>query len=139
MFVQRLSPDGTETLLDRHSTAFDEWLREELLFRWGSFSEMSHFLTTVTLLDQLNVDPAGFDWQVLSVLVENKWITEGLISVAHTLSKPVRLFDGTKSQVAYLRVVSKFLMDRQRAGDFCVDSSAYTKLTMRLLDILPGR
>ena len=137
--MQQFSPYGTETLLDHHLAAFDEWLREALLLHWGSPSEISLFFTAVTLLDQLNVDPERFNWKLLSLILETEWTTGILASVVLALSKPIKVFDGRESQVAYLQLVSKFLMDRERAGDFCVDSSMYVKLTMQLLDILPGR
>lgn len=115
MFVQRLSPNGTETLLDHHLAAFDEWLRKRLSRR-GLSSDLSHFLTAVTLLDQLNLHPEEFNWQTFSVLLETDPISGCLVSIARSLTEPVKLFDGTASQLAYSQIVSKFLTDQERAG-----------------------
>jgi hypothetical protein len=145
MSVQWLGTNGAETLLDHHKGAFDEWLRTQLP-PWRSFDflDLFYFLTAVTLVDQVNVDPDGFNnfnWSAFSAILGDKQASAGLIDIALSLTKPVRLFDGTGSQVAYSQVaypqlVSKFLTDRERAGIFCVQSWMYVELTRQLLKIL---
>jgi len=135
MSLQRRGIDGTETLLDHHLAAFDEWLRSQLS-PWESLSGLSYFLTAFTLIDQVNVDPKGFDWEMFSILLENQWDAETLILVARVLTESAKPLNGTESRITYFRIVSKFLTDPKRAGHFLVNSWTYMKLTKQLLIIL---
>ena len=49
---------------------------------------------------------------------------------------PLELFGETELRIEFSRIVSKFLMDRERAGFFCVNSQKYADLARRLLEIL---
>ena len=50
-----------ETFLDRHLAAFDGWLQEQLK-PLSLSSSPHHYLTVVTLLDQL--DPKEYTWRM---------------------------------------------------------------------------
>jgi hypothetical protein len=114
-----------ETLLDRHLAAFDEWLQAE--FMYLSASSRSHYLAVVTLLDQL--DPKVCNWQWISLLLEGEssFFAEHLLQV---------LFDGTKSHIEFSQIVSKFLLDRNRAGSLWVNLQTYVNLGTQFLKIL---
>jgi len=138
VFVQQLSPNGTETLLDHHLPAFDRWLQLKLQhWNYLSSSLLLYCLTVITIVDQLNVDSEGFNWQAFFVPLVNKWvpIIRDLKFVVHGLTE---LFVGMEpSQMACSRIVSKFLTNPGRAGDtYCVDSWAYMNLSKKLLQIL---
>jgi hypothetical protein len=92
-----------------------------------SASSRSHYLAVVTLLDQL--DPKEHDWGRLS------GILEGPGNLSHALHLHV-LFGGTKSSIEYSRIVSKFPMDRTRAGSLWVNSQTYTNLARHILEFL---
>jgi hypothetical protein len=135
MFLQRPSPNHTETLLDYHSAVFDEWLRSQLR-PWASIPVLPYFLAAVTLVDQLNVDPKGFNWRTFSVILSSEMAAGGLIPVAQALTEPIVLFDGTESQVAYPKIVSNFLTDPVRARRFYVGSVTYVNLAKQIMNIL---
>ena len=111
-----------ETLLDRHLATFDGWLQAQ--FMSLSAQLPSHYLAVVTLLDQQ--DPKECIWQQLSVILEGR----------PSLYKRLLLFDGTKSSIEFSRIVSKFLMDRDRAGSFWVNLQRYVNLATQLSKIL---
>ena len=134
MSIQRLSPNGTETLLDHHLAVFDEWLRSQL-DPWVSCWALPDFLTAITLVDQLNVDAESFNWRTFSVILQHEG-AESLVPVAQDFTERVTLFNGTESQLAYPKIVSKFLMDPVRAGKFCVSCFEYVELAKQLLNIL---
>jgi hypothetical protein len=112
-----------ETLLDRHLATFDGWLQGQFMFL--SASSWSHYLAVVTLLDQL--DPKEYTWQQLSVILEGQ---------SPFAPNELFLFDGMKSNIEFSRIVSKFLMDRDRAGSFWVNPQTYVNLATPLLKIL---
>ena len=122
--LQRLSPDGTETLVDHHSATFDAWLRE--LFMSLSPSSLSHYyyLAVVTLLDQLN--PKEYNWECVSVILRSRLPSTELLD----------LFDWIKADVEFSRILSKFLMDRERAGFLWVNPQRYVDLTRKILGFL---
>jgi hypothetical protein len=125
--LQRLSPDSTETLLDHHLATFDGWLRAKFMYLSGS-SRIHYYLTAVTLLDQL--DPKEYNWQQVSVILQGR-----LPNVF--IRKLDDLFGGTEVNMEFCRIVSNFLMDRERAGFFFwVNSQKYAHLAMYLLEFL---
>jgi hypothetical protein len=84
-----------------------------------------HFLAVVTLLDEL--DPKECNWPRLSVILPGR---------AFVPEKFLVLFDGAKSNIEFSRMVSKFLMDRDRAGSLWVNLQTYVSLAIQLLSIL---
>ena len=116
-------------MLDRHLTTFDRWLKRHL----SSLSASPRFhyhLTVVALLDQL--DPKEFNWQQISVILQHR------LSIV-LLSKLRDLFGGTKANIEFPRIMSKFLMDRERAGSFWVISQEYADLARYILGFLQDR
>jgi len=123
--LQRLSPDVTETLLDHHLATFDGWFRAQVMSLSAS-PRFHYYLTVVTLLDQL--DPKEYTWHWLSVILQGR-----------SPSPPDKLrvlFGGTKSSIEFSRIMSKFLMDRDRAGFFWVNSQTYVDLARYILEFL---
>lgn len=102
--LQRLSPEGTENLLDHHSAVIDGWLQAQLLpwvsFSLSSFLLLSYFLAAVTLVDLL--DPEEFNWERFSLITQDEEAAANLIHLGRALTAPVNLFDGTVSRTAYL-------------------------------------
>ena len=90
----------------------------------------SHFCAIVTLLDQL--DPEEYNWQQVWVILQGQSQTVFHIKLLH-------LFNQMKANVEFSRMVSKFLMDQDRAGPLWVDSQTYAKLAMDLLKFLSDR
>ena len=121
-----MSPDGTETLLDRHQATFDGWLQARFMSLSAS-SRPHYYLTVVTLLDQL--DLTEFNWQRVSVILQHRL----------PFTPPDKLIDllgRTKANIELSRIVSKFLMDRERARSFWVNSQIYADLVRYLLKFL---
>ena len=90
-------------------------------------SSQFYYLTVVTLLDQLS--PKEYNWQRLSVILQGQL----------PIVCPVKLrglFGGTKSNIEFSRLVSRFLMDRERAGLFWVNSQTYADLARYILEFL---
>ena len=86
----------------------------------------SHFLTILTLLDQL--DPEDYDWMQLPVLLQHP------LSLVSTY-----VLDLTKENIEFSRIVSRFLMDQERAGFFWVNSQKYADLARHILKILSDK
>jgi len=86
-----------------------------------------YYLAVVTLLDQL--DPKEFNWRQVSVILQHQFPIDLLVKLGH-------LFGDTKANIEFLRIVSKFLMDRERAGSFWVNSHRYANLARYLLKFL---
>jgi hypothetical protein len=115
-----------ETLLDRHLVTFDRWFQAHFMSLTAS-SRPHYYLTVVALLDQL--DPKEFHWRQVSVILQ------------HQLpflrpEKLIDLFDGTKFNIEFARIVSKFLIDRDRAGSLWLNSHKYAGLSTYILEIL---
>jgi hypothetical protein len=116
-----------ETLLDHHLATFDIWLQAHFMSLIAS-SRPHYYLTVVTLLDQL--DPKEFNWEQVSVILR------------HQLSfippdKFFHQFDGKTLNLAFTRIVSEFLVDRDRARSLWVDSNKlYADLVTYILGIL---
>jgi hypothetical protein len=117
-----------ETLLDCHLATFDAWLHAHFMPLHATL--LSHsYLAAVTLLDQLN--PKHFDWSQVSVILQHQ--------LPSTLNnKFFFLLDGmgVKLNIEFTRIVSKFLMDQDRAGSLWVDSHKYADLASYILEIL---
>jgi len=101
---------------------------------------LSPFLATIiTLLDQL--DPDDYNWMQLSVLLPNQ--LESLVSIANGVDPfcvlQVDLFGRTEENIEFSRIVSKFSMDRERAGFFWVNSQKYADLARYILEFLYER
>jgi hypothetical protein len=89
-------------------------------------SAIRYYFAVVTLLDQL--DPKEYNWRRVSVILQGR-----LLDVPTRLSD---LFGGTKANVEFSRIVSKFLMDRDRAGLHWVNSRTYANLARHILEFL---
>ena len=118
--LQRLGPDSAETLLDHHSASFDAWLFQQKFISFVSPSSLSYYFAAATLLDQL--DPNEYNWQPFSVIVKDPILPANFLH--------------EKTNVEFSRIVSKFLMDRKRAGFFWVSSQTYADLARHILEFL---
>jgi hypothetical protein len=87
-------------------------------------SRIHRYLPVVTLLDQL--DPKEFNWKQVSVILQDR----------SPFAELRLLFGGTKSNIEFSRIMSKFLLDRERAGLFWVNSQKYADLASHLLEFL---
>ena len=114
-----------ETLLDHHLASFDAWLRAHFV----SFDAPPprHYLAVLTLLDPLN--PKQFHWYQISAILQHQ-LTAPYINYFYDL------FDRRKLNIEFTRIVSKFLMDRDRAGSLWIDSYNYADLATYILKIL---
>ena len=92
-----------------------------------SASLQSHYLAVVTLLDQL--DRKECDWQCLSVILEGQ--SSPLASEEFFF-----LLDRMKLSIEFSGILSKFLMDRDRAGSLWVNPRTYVNLATPFLEIL---
>ena len=115
-----------ETLLDRHLATFDPWLRTRLMPLNATSPLHYYYLAVVTLLDQLNLKQ--FDWHQVSVILRD--------CLSFTLDKLLAISDGRGLNVEFSQIVSKFLMDRDRAGSFWLNSHHYADLATYILMIL---
>ena len=112
-----------ETLLDRHLATLETWL--QAYFKSLSVPSWSYYhLTVVTLLDQL--DPKEFRWRQV----------EEILQATNLPVKFSDLFDDTGLNIEFTRIVSEFLMDRDRAGFFWVNSQTYVDLARYILEFL---
>jgi len=89
----------------------------------------SHFLAVVTLLDQL--DPTEYNWTQLAVLLRERFL--------FIPDKLLNLVGMMKANIEFSRIVSRFLIDQDRAGSLRVNSQMYVNLTMHLLKFLSDR
>jgi hypothetical protein len=93
---------------------------------YSSASSRSHYVAVVTLLDQL--DPKEYNWERFSVILEGRRsLPSGELGV---------LFDMPKSSIEFSGIVSKFSMDRTRAGSLWVNSQTFANLARRILEFL---
>ena len=106
-------------MLDYHLATFDGWLQAYL----KSLSPESHFLAVVTLLDQL--DPKEYNWKRVSGILRGR--------IPTFLSE---LFGETTANIEFYWILSKFLMDQERAGLLWVNSQGYADLATYILEIL---
>ena len=113
-----------KTLLDHHLASFDAWLHA--YFVAFDTASLPHYLTVITLLDQLN--PGQFDWYQVSVILQQ--------STSPHIRNLYILFDGTKLNIEFTWIVSKFLMDRDRARSLWINSYNYADLATYILKIL---
>ena len=118
-----------ETVLDHHLATFDRWLQAHFMSLTAS-SRSHYYLTVVTLLDQLDPKELSF-WQQVQVVLQRRIPFEGI-----SPNKFFTLFDGMKFNIEFTRIVSKFLMDRDRAGSLWVNSDKYAGLAPFILEIL---
>jgi len=115
-----------ETLLDHHLAAFDRWLQACFMSLTGS-SQPHDYLAVVTLLDQLNLKQV--DWHQISVILQRRLSFD-------ILDKLLFLFGEMGFDIEFIRIASKFLMDRDRAGSLWVDSHKYAGLATYISEIL---
>ena len=114
-----------KTLLDHHLATFAGWLQTEFMY-FSASSPIRYYFAIVTLLDRL--DPKEYNWQRVSVILRGR-----LPIVPRKLPD---LFGGTKANVEFSRIMSKFLMDRERAGLFWVNFQTYADLARYILEVL---
>jgi len=92
----------------------------------------SHFFAIYTLLDLL--DPEEFNSMSLAALLH---LVEGRLPLLpyflHTLIGMM------KANIEFPGIVSKFLMDQDRAGSLWVNSQTYVNLAMHLFKFLSDR
>ena len=88
----------------------------------SALSRVHYYLAVVTLLDQL--DPKECNWQRLSVILQGR------------LPNLPPALDGMKLNMEFSQIVSKFLLDQERAGFFWVNSQKYTDLARHILEFL---
>jgi hypothetical protein len=93
-------------------------------------SRSHYYLTIVTLLHQL--DPKEYNWRLVSVILQGR-----LPSVL--LRKLRDLFGGTTENIEFSWIVSKFLMDRERAGLLWVNTQKYADLARYILRFLRNK
>jgi len=91
----------------------------------------SLFFAVVTLLDLL--DPKECNWLQLQALLQERC---GLISNHDVL---LDLIVRIKASIEFCRIVSKLLIDQDRARSFWVNSQTYMNLAMHLLKFLSDR
>jgi hypothetical protein len=94
-------------------------------------SRIHYYLAVVTLLDHL--DPREYIWETLWVILHN---IHDVMDDPLFICNPLDLFGRTESQMEFSRVVSTFLMDRERAGVFWVNSQNYADLARYILEFL---
>ncbi|KIM44127.1 hypothetical protein M413DRAFT_443169 [Hebeloma cylindrosporum] len=131
---QWLNTDRTETLLSHHLPAIDAWIRVKL-GPWARRSSLPHLLAAITLVDE--IDPEAFGWQRFSAILQSP--IESIHAVLKELADPVDLFHRKETPKAFFRILSKFLTDRERAGDFWVNSRTYANLAKKSLRILRAK
>ena len=116
-----------ETLLDRHLATFDTWLQACFVSFLTASSPPHYYFTVVSLLDQL--DLKNFIWRQVGVILQHH-------SPLTSLDKPAILLGGPTFNIKFIRIASKFLMDRDRAGSLWVDSHKYAGLATYISEIL---
>ena len=114
-----------ETLLDHHLATFDRWLQPHFISLRASTRSWRYYLTVITLLDQL--DQKEYNWKPLSVILQHEF--------PFTSDKALDLFQDTTT-IEFSRIMSKFLMDRQRAKSFWVNSQKYGDLARHILEFV---
>ena len=92
-----------------------------------SASSRSHYLAVFTLLGQLALKEYDGEW--LPIILEGRFSVLPRIAI-------LDLFCGKNSNIEFSQIVSKFLMDRHRAGSLWVNLQMYVNLTTPLLKIL---
>ena len=127
-----------ETLLDRHLATFDIWLQAQLM-PLSLSSLPHHYLTVVALLDQL--DPKECTRGMFEVISPQEQCDPlDLFGEAKSrIQFSQIMFGRAESRIEFFRIVSKFLMNRKRAGSFWVNSQKYADLASRLLEILRNK
>ena len=91
-------------------------------------SQSRYCLTVVTLLDQL--DPKEYNWTQHPVILQDLFISD---------NSTLDLIERMKENIEFSQIVSKFLMDRERAGLFWVNSQKYADLARYLLEFLHNK
>jgi len=116
-----------ETLLDHHLATFDTWLHSWLTPSYA-MSQPHYLFTVVTLLGQL--DPKIFNWKQVSVILQRQLL--GRFMPSHWY----HLLGRSGLNMEFTLIVSKFLMDRNRAGSLWINSHNYANLATPILEIL---
>ena len=110
-------------MLDHHLATFDGWLQVHFMSLFPS-SQSRYCLTAVTLLDQL--DPKEYNWMQHPVVLQDLFISDNLPD----------LIGRMKTNVEFSQIVSKFLMNQERAGFFWVNSQKYADLARCILGFM---
>jgi hypothetical protein len=105
-----------ETLLDRHLATFDEWLRTQFMY-FSASPPPYHYLTVITLLDQL--DLKGYNSERVSSILQYRLLPT---------DSQFDLLGGIRTDIEFSPILSTFLMDRERARSFWVNSQSYADL-----------
>jgi hypothetical protein len=117
-----------KTLLDHRSatladTLADTWFQAHFVSMTAT-SRLHYYLTVVTLLDQLDLKEVN--WLQVSVILKHQSIPDELL----------RLFGGVTLKIGFIRVVSKILVDPNRAGSLWANSYKYAGLATYILQFL---
>jgi hypothetical protein len=94
----------------------------------GSTPPWPYYPTVITLLDQL--DRKEYNWKHLPEVLQNQYL------FGTGDGKVMDLFGGTKTSIESSRIVSKFLMDRERAKSLWVNSQKYADLARFILEFI---
>ena len=120
---------GAPTLLDHHLATFDGWLQRSFMpspASQPSPQSLQYYLIVITLLEEL--DLKEHNWRQLPLILQ------GLFTVIP--DKLFKLFGGTKTNIEFSQIVSKFLMDQDRARSFWVNSQKYADLVRHILEFI---
>ena len=117
-------------MLDHHLATFDRWLQAHFTSLTAS-SRGHYYLTVVTLLDQLNLKE--FDCHQLAVILQYDQLPFAFPD------KLLILFSGGGLNIEFTRIVSKFLIDPDRAGPLWLNSHNYADLATYILEILGNK
>jgi hypothetical protein len=91
-----------------------------------SLQPWRYYLAVITLLDQL--DPKAYNKMQLPLILQRTYL--------FMLDGSLRLFGGTKKNIEFSQIVSKFLMDRGRAKSLWVNSQNYADLARHILEFM---
>ena len=112
-------------MLDHHLETFDGWFQAHIMPVFAG----SNFFAVITLLDQL--DPKEYNPTRLLVLLQQRF--------PFFSQKLPQLITRMKANMEFSRIVSKFLMDRDRAGLLWVSPQTYVNLVTQILKILHAK
>jgi hypothetical protein len=124
-----------ETLLDRHLPTFDRWLHAYFMPS-NATAQPQYYVVVLTLLDQLNLE--DLNWDQVSVILQHQLPSTFDNKFFFLVDWKGVLFDrmGVNLNIVFTRIVSKFLMDQDRAGSLWVNSHKYADLASYISEIL---